>query len=310
MTYGVDVVGPGAAVPDDISIDPGIAGSDPAGRPRSRIGPALRRALGFLPIMWLTLVVAAAVLAPWLPIDDPEAIAVQDKLMSPGGKYVLGSDGVGHDILSRLIFGARTSLVIAVGGVLLAAFFGGLLGLIAGFFGGLIDRILVGVADVMLSFPPLVLLIGVLSFAGPSLGTLTIVIGVLAIPRYLRVVRASTLTIVGREFVQAARFLGARRRDLLMREVLPNVAPSLITYAVLNVSVIVILEGGLAFLGLSVPPPAPTWGGMIAEGKRHLAEVPHVSVIPAVVMLFTVLSANFLGDRLRTRLVDIRPEAI
>ncbi|TQM11942.1 ABC transporter permease [Pseudonocardia kunmingensis] len=256
-------------------------------------------------VAWLVLIGVFAAFAEWLPVADPEMLSVEAMLQPPSGEHLLGTDGTGRDILARIVHGARVSVVVSLAAVSVGLVVGGTLGIVVGFFRGRAETFVMAAVDVILAFPGLVLLLALVAFVGQSLVAISLVIGFLSIPVYARVARANTLSVAQREFVLAARAMGAKPLRLLVSEVLPNVVLPLLAYALVATGVIVILEGSLAFLGLSVPPPAPTWGSMIAEGKRHLETSPHVAAIPAVVMFLTVLSLNLVGDRLRGRF-DVR----
>jgi len=179
---------------------------------------------------------------------------------------------------------------------------------LAGYFRGLFETLVVGGIDVLLAFPPLVLALAITTYLGQSVLNITITLGVLSIPALTRVARAATLTFAEREFVTAARALGASHGRILMRELLPNIALPLIAFFLLAVAVIIVVEGALSFLGLGVPPPAPSWGGMIAEGRDSLDTAPSIAFLPASTMFLTVLAFNMVGDRLRA-LTDPRPGA-
>jgi peptide/nickel transport system permease protein len=285
-----------------------LAGTPPAATAAT---PARRRVGGrsgivfWLALGWLVIVGICAAFAQWIPVADPEAISVPDMLQPPSAEHLLGTDGTGRDILARLVHGARVSVVVSLSAVSIGLLVGGTLGIVVGFFRGRLETLVMAGVDVILAFPGLVLLLALVAFVGQSLVAISLVIGFLSIPIYARVARANTLSVAQREFILSARAMGARPSRLLVSEVLPNVILPLLAYALVATGVIVILEGSLAFLGLSVPPPAPTWGSMIAEGKRHLEASPHVAIIPAVAMFLTVLSLNLVGDRLRGRF-DVR----
>lgn len=262
----------------------------------------------WLSVLWLLVVVAAAVTASWLPIDDPLALDVSHKLSRPGENgFLLGSDGLGRDILARLVHGSRVSLVVSLAAVSIGVVGGGVLGMAAGFLRGWFDRVVMATSDVLLAFPALVLLLGLLAYVGQSLFIITVTIGIVSIPRYARVARANTLSVSHREFAVAAELFGATRRRILFREIAPNVMVPVLAFGFLSIGVVIVLEGSLSFLGLSVRPPTPTWGGMIADGRRFLQDAPHVSAIPSMVMFLTVLAVNFVGDRLRSHFFDLRP---
>jgi peptide/nickel transport system permease protein len=277
----------------------------------------LTRLLTFwIPLTWLLLVTLCAVTAGWMPVTAPDSMDYDHQNASPGTMvilpdtmagvagarsriYWLGTDSMGRDILSRVITGARVSLTVGVASPLIGLIIGGLLGMIAGYFRGWTESIIIGVMDVILAFPGLVLLLAMGFYFGTSLWTLIPSLGFLSIPAFCRVSRAATLQLASREFVLAAKMIGNSTSSILAREILPNVAIPLCVYGLIVMALMVVVEGVLSFLGLSVPPPTPSWGGMIAGGREVLGEAPHVCLIPAAVLFLTVLSLNVLGDTLR-----------
>lgn len=261
-------------------------------------------------VVWLGLVVFAAITATFLPIPDPNDVNVPDKLARPLQEgYFLGTDGLGRDIFSRLIHGARVSLTISGTAVVIGMLAGGTLGMVTGYFRGWFEGLVMGIINVVLAFPGLVLLLGLVAFVGQSLTAITMVVGVLAIPVYTRVARATTLRVAQREYVLAARAMGAKSSRILFREIAPNVFLPVAAFGLVALGTVIVLEGALAFLGLSVQPPAATWGSMISEGKRHLNDTGHVALIPSGVMFLTVLSLNFVGDTLRSKF-DVKEAAL
>ncbi|MGI8793680.1 MAG: ABC transporter permease [Acidimicrobiales bacterium] len=273
--------------------------------------PNKKRRIGFwLAVGWLVAVVVGAILADVLPLRDPNAQTIVNRLSKPGQNgYLLGADPNGRDILARLIFGARVSLIVSVTAVTVGSVVGGALGLTAGFFRGWYERLVMSAVDVVLAFPALVLLLALVAFMGQSLRIISGVIGFLAIPTYARVARATTLTISQREYVLAARAMGAKSTRILIKELLPNVMLPVLAFGLVALGLVIVAEGSLAFLGLSVQFPTPTWGAMIAEGKIHLRRAPHISLIPSMAMLLTVLSINYVGDSLRSRF-DVRESSL
>ena len=257
--------------------------------------------LGWMCVAWLALMVVCAAGANLLPIESPADIDFSaDVLATPGTEnHPLGTDEVGRDILARLVFGARVSLVVGFGVALVGGTIGTAIGIVSGFLGGTVDLVLMGLVGILLAFPALILLIAVAAFLQPTLPTITLAISVIAVPAFARIARATTLTFAQREFVTAARALGAKRSRILVREILPNVLYPVVAFALLVVAIAIVAEGGLAFLSLSVQGQA-SWGGMINGGRGDLNTAPHVSLIPALVMFLTVLSVNFLGDKFRT----------
>lgn len=254
---------------------------------------------------WLVMVAFCAIFADWLPVRDPLDPVIANRLNGPLTSNLLGADGLGRDILARLVHGARVSVVIALTAVSIGMVIGGTLGILAGYFRGHFERGLMAVLDVILAFPWLVLLLALVAFIGQSLAAISVAIGFLWIPAYARVARANTLSVVQREYVLAARAMGAGTFRILLREVLPNVILPVLAYGLVAMGLVIIVESALAFLGLSVEAPQPTWGGMISEGKRHLATAVHVALVPSITMFLTVLSLNYVGDRLRSRF-DVR----
>ena len=276
-------------------------GAVPAGNRRRRgHGVVFWVAVG-----WLALVALAALFAEVLPVADPIKPDVVDRLSMPSWEHPLGTDGLGRDTLSRLVHGARVSLIVSLTAVGIGMLVGGTAGMLAGFRRGRFEATLMAVVNVILAFPGLVLLLVLLAFVGQSLPVISMVVGFLSIPVYTRVARANTLAVAQRDFVLAAHTMGASRRRLLWREIAPNVVLPVAAFGLVAMGVVIVLEGSLAFLGLSVEAPAPTWGGMIAEGKRYLSDAPQVALIPSAVMFLTVLALNFAGDVLRRRF-DVR----
>lgn len=267
------------------------------------------RVFFYLALSWLVVVVMCAVLANVLPVKDPNFQIIQSRLEPPGRGGILGSDDLGRDILARLVFGARVSLIVSLTAVIVGSVVGGAIGLTAGFFRGWYERIVMSLVDVILAFPALVLLLALVAFVGQSLSTIALVIGFLAIPAYTRVARATTLSVAQREFVLAARAMGATNRRILFRELLPNVALPVVAFGLVAIGLVIVAEGALAFLGLSVKFPTATWGSMIAAGKIHIRDAPHLALIPSLAMFFTILSLNYVGDQLRSRF-DVRESAL
>jgi peptide/nickel transport system permease protein len=273
---------------------------------RRRSGPGV---LFLCAAGWIALIVLAAVLADLLPIPSPSDMDMLGRRAPPGGEHLLGTDGLGRDMLSRLIYGARISLTVGLLAPVIGVVIGGALGILAGYFRGRFEAFAVGGVDVLLAFPPLVFALAVTAYLGQSVLNLTLVIGVLGIPAFTRVARAVTLSLTEREFVVAARALGATHARILIRELLPNVALPLLAFFLLGVAVTIVVEGALSFLGLGVPPPAPSWGSMIGEGRESLEIAPWLAFLPAGTMFITVLAFNVVGDTLRA-LTDPRPGAL
>ena len=285
--------------------------------------PTKRKGIGFLgwfSIAWLTLLVLAGALANFLPLDDPAAEVTTPKLAPMQEGHIFGADANGRDMLARVIFGARTSLIIAVCAIGVGLIFGGTLGLLAGYFRNWVGNILTSFFDILLAIPQLVLALSLVSVlkGDPSAedGThlsivliLVIALGLVSIPLLARITRASTLSWSQREFVMAARAQGASHARILWREILPNVAPAIMSIALLGVAIAVVAEGGLAILGASVEPPQATLGSLVATGKPDLTEAPFLVWIPVFAIFLTAASLNYLGDLVRDRF-DVRESAL
>jgi peptide/nickel transport system permease protein len=270
----------------------------------------LRRPLGilfWLALGYLGLVVLLAILASVLPIPNPNFQNYAAINASPSIHHLLGTDDLGRDILSRLIFGARVSLVVGFGSVAIGLLIGGTLGLVSGYKGGRLDISINAGAFVLLAFPAIVAVIAIVAFWGANLWKITIILGVATIPLLYRVVRASSLAFANRDFVIAAKTMGANTPRILFREILPNVVPAAVTFGLITVAGVIVIEGSLAFLGLSIPPPTPSWGNMISEGATNgnLQTNPYIMMWPVLAMFLLLLSINLIGDRLRQRF-DIR----
>ncbi len=262
-----------------------------------------------LSIGWLALVVVLAVIAAWLPLPAPDEQDLLNTLAAPGAGAWLGTDSLGRDILSRLIHGGRVSLSVALGSVAIGMLGGGALGLVAGFFGSWSDRLIMGAMTVLLCFPGIILAIALVSSLGPNLANVTMAIGVIFVPAFARIARANTLSLRHREFVLAAQVLGARAPRVLLREILPNLMPALLSYAVVMLGVAILAEAALGFLGLSVRPPQPSWGGMIASERSNLTDAPLAVFVPALWMMATVLAINWIGESVR-RLFDVKAQTL
>ncbi|HWX26816.1 MAG TPA: ABC transporter permease [Steroidobacteraceae bacterium] len=263
----------------------------------------------WLCVVWLVVLATTAIGARWLPLADPLETDFLHRRVAPNGDFWLGTDQLGRDTLSRIIFGARVSLSIAIAASLLSAFFGVFFGLPAGYFRGRLEAGVVGATDIVLAFPPIILLLLVAAYGGASLTNLVLVLGFLGIPGYTRIARATTLNFAQRDFVTAARAIGASHFRIMVRELLPNLVAPIFAIVVLSMSRIIVIEGTLSFLGLSLPPPAPTWGNMIAAGVSELAFHPAISFVPAGVMFITILALVVISDALR-RASDLRDTAL
>ncbi len=267
-------------------------------------GQRLRRWLGRYGMLavggTIVLVMSVAALgAPWLAPADPTALNVDAILQAPSLTHPLGTDALGRDVLSRLLWGGRVSLWVGFVAVGLSVSIGLALGLAAGYFGGLVDETIMRGVDVMLCFPSFFLILAVIAFLEPSLTNIMIVIGLTSWMGVARLVRAETLTLRGRDFVLAARVAGAGPVRILLLHILPNALAPVLVSATLGVAGAILVESSLSFLGLGVQPPMPSWGNVLMEGKDVLTVAPWLSFFPGLAILVTVLGYNLLGEALR-----------
>ncbi len=247
--------------------------------------------------MGLFLLLAA--LAPWAAPYDPLEQDLYNRLSPPSMTHPFGTDDFGRDILSRVIYGTRISLRIGVAAVMIALVAGTVIGIVAGYYGGALDQVLMRLMDLMLAFPSILLAIGIVAILGPGLDNAMIAIGVVAIPQYSRLIRASTLTVREADYVQALRALGAKDLRILMTAVLPNCLAPLIVQSTLSLATAILDAAGLSFLGLGAQPPMPEWGAMLSGGRELILSAPWVLTYPGVAIFVTVLAFNLLGDGLR-----------
>ena len=252
--------------------------------------------------------VVLAVVAPALAPSDPVRNDLLERLVPPmwmeggSGRHPLGTDTLGRDVVSRLLYGARGSLVVGFSAVVLAGTLGLVLGLVAGYYGGRLDDVVMRLGDVQLAFPALVLAIAVLAVVGSGLVNIVLVLGVTGWVTYARIARGETLSLRHREFVEGARALGAGDAAILWRHVLPNLLPSITVIATFSVARTIIAEASLSFLGLGLPPPAPSWGAMLDEGRNYLTTGWWLALFPGLAILAVVLGINVVGDWLRDAL--------
>ncbi|WP_420236956.1 ABC transporter permease [Telmatobacter bradus] len=258
---------------------------------------------GLIGAALLLLIVVAAGLASWLPLANPLHIDLHARFTPPGSSHhLLGADALGRDVLSRIVFGGRFTMAVALSATALGLLLGVSAGLMAGYFGGLLDRLLMRLVDIVLSIPVMLLALLVIAALGPSNLHLICVLGLTSWVRFARIVRAECLSLRKRGFVLAARVIGAGPWRILFRHILPVIWPSILTIASLEMSRIVLMEVGLSFLGLGVQPPAPGWGRMLAEGRNYLTTAWWLTVVPGLAIVVTVLSVTLMGNALRRNL--------
>lgn len=251
---------------------------------------------------WLTLVLLTTVSASWLPIQDPTMQSLTNMLASPGPQRWFGADSLGRDIFARTIHGFRITLLVSLGSVAIALFVGGALGICAGYFRGWTERVILTAANILLAFPPLVLIIALVAYPGDPLLKVMVALAIVFTPSFIRIARANTLRYSEQDFITAARAAGMADMRLITRELLPNLVPSLLAYCLLLVAIAAVAEAGLSFLGLGVPAPAPTLGGMMASEQGNVLEAPHAVFFPAAMLFVTIFSLNLIGEEVQRRI--------
>lgn len=270
------------------------------GRAPSRFWTAaLRHKMASFGVFLVALVVLSALLAPWISPHDPLDQNVLQRLAPPSADFPLGNDSFGRDILSRILWGGRVSLVVSTSAVLIAIVIGGVLGILAGYFGGLFDRVTMAAMDVLLSFPTLVMGLLVMAMLGPTIGNLILAIALTAVAPFARIARAPTLAIKERDFVEAGRALGFSDLRIMVVHILPNIIDEILVMASLWLATAIRTEASLSFIGLGVRPPTPTWGGMIREGFENILDAPGLAIFPSLAILAVMLGLNMVGDGLR-----------
>jgi peptide/nickel transport system permease protein len=290
--------------PPDVALD----ATSPAAA-AERGSPLLRRLSrlrwGVAAAIVLLAIVLSAMLAPWISPHDPLAVDIRHRLAPPawmaGGTpdHLLGTDQVGRDLLSRVIYGGRISLIVGVSAVILSASIGILAGLAAGYFGGSLDWTIMTVVNIVLTFPFVLLALAVIAVLGPSVPNMIVVLGVAGWPIYARVIRAETQALREREFVTAGRALGMSHARLIFRQILPNLVSAGVVIATLQVAQVIVLESFLSFLGLGVQPPIPAWGNMLGEGRVYMLNSWWIAAFPGAAIFVTTLVINLLGNALR-----------
>ncbi|WP_139331848.1 ABC transporter permease [Paenibacillus amylolyticus] len=268
---------------------------------------------GMFGAVLVLLVVLIAIGAPLLTSHDPAAVNPLNRLKPPawleGGtaEYWLGTDNLGRDMWSRIVYGARVSLIVGMGAVIVSGIIGAILGLVAGFYGKWVDAVIMRVGDAFMAIPTILFMLVVMAIVGPGITTLIFVIGVTNWVPFTRVVRSEVLSIKERDFVHAARSIGAKNGRLILKHILPNILSSFIVICGMNVGTTIIMEASLSFLGLGIKPPDVSWGGMLSDGRQYVATSWWVATFPGLAITFTVLGVIFLGDWLRD-VLDPRTE--
>ena len=271
-------------------------------RGRSGVLAAIaREPVALVGLVMVAVYAAVALGVGFLPLHDPLQVSA-DRLAAPTAAFPFGTDALGRDLFSRVLFGARLSMQVAGLSVAAATIVGGFLGLVSGYLGGIADLVIGRVMDVFFAFPAILLALGIVAALGPDTRNVIIAIAVVYTPIFMRVVRGPVLALVVRDFVEAARAIGATRSRIIGRHIVPNLLSTLIVQVSLALSWAVLTEGALSFLGLSAQPPAPSWGVMLNEGRQYLEFATHLAIFPGLAIMMAVLGFNLLGDGLRDAL--------
>lgn len=271
---------------------------------RKSLGPA-----AWVAIAWLVLVLGLSLLAPLLPIPDPSETFPSIARQGPSAGHLLGGDTLGRDLLARIVYGTRASFAVGFGSVAFGFVIGGMLGLISGFFRGRVDGVLTPLMNILLAIPQFILalsLVNVFATGADVTSTRRLVVlilglGIVSIPLLGRITRANTLAWSEREFVLAARAMGAKSWRIMFRDVLPNVLPAMLAIGFLGVGIAIVAEGGLSLFGVGVQPPTPSWGNIISEGQSQMRNAPHIVIFASLVLFLTVMALNYLGDVISQR---------
>lgn len=282
--------------------------NQPIGKKRSQVKETWRRLKksrnAMVGLALIIIIVAAALAAPLLFDYETQVIQqnIAERLQSPSLRHLLGTDNLGRDILARIMYGARISLMIGTISCLICCTTGVMLGAIAGFFGGKLDDVIMRFFDILLAIPSTLMAIVLVAAFGTSLFNIIIAVGLPTLPQYVRITRASVMTIKQQEYVEAARAVGASNLQIIRTHILPNCLAPVLVQATLRVATVIADAAGLAFLGLGIPAPRPDWGGMLATGRDFLRDYPHTVLFPGLAIMLTILALNLLGDGLRDAL--------
>jgi peptide/nickel transport system permease protein len=262
----------------------------------------LRNRLAALGVVIVSVLLLVALLAPWLAPYDPEAQFSADARKPPSAQYLFGTDTIGRDNFSRILYGTRVSLMVGIASMLIAALLGVTIGLLAGYYGGWLDTVLMRTMDALLAFPAVLLAIFIIAVLGPSLFNAILAVGIVYTPTFARLIRANALSIREKEYLESARAIGLRDGQIMRRVILLNSLSPIVVQFSLGVGYAILVEAGLSFLGLGVQPPTPAWGSMLGFGRTYMSIAPWLTAFPGLAIFVTVLGFNFVGDGLREAL--------
>lgn len=250
----------------------------------------------------ILIILTSALFAPMIAPHNPYETNVMNRMEGPSTTYLLGTDSVGRDILSRLIFAARPAVYVSFGGLFISIFIGMVLGTIAAYSGGYIDNLIIFLFDVIRAFPPIILVLVLLAVTGPSLRNVIIILGITIMPRYGRVVRAETLSEKEEDYVEAARSLGADSSRIISKHIVPNIFASVLVLGGMDMATMIMWEAGLSFIGLGLQPPESSWGVMLQDGYQYIQAAPHMIIWPALAIIITMLGFSLFAESLRVAL--------
>ncbi len=262
----------------------------------------MKSRIGVLGIVFIGILVLVAIFAPVIAPHDPLEQNIMTRYQAPSSEHLLGTDEMGRDILSRIIYGSRISLQVGLFSIGIALVTGVFLGLIAGYYGGVLDMVIMRIMDIMLAFPAILLAIAIVAILGPQLRNAMLAIGVINIPRFARIIRSSTISIKESEYIAAARMMGANDFRIIFHHLLPNAMAPLIVQTTLSIATAILEAAALSFLGLGAQPPTPEWGAMLSDARSSLQRAPWVATFPGLAIIFGVLGFNLMGDGLRDAL--------
>jgi peptide/nickel transport system permease protein len=259
----------------------------------------LRHKPSIVGLVLVMLLLCVSVLVPWLAPYDPLKISISERILPPSMEHLFGTDHFGRDVLTRILYGTRLSLQVGIFSVMLGGLIGIVLGSLGGYFGGWVDNLIVLLMDTLISFPATLLGIGFMAVMGPNIENTILALAVIGVPRYGLVVRGATLSIREKEYVEAARAAGSGHLKIIFLHVLPGAMAPLIVVTTIGIANAILIEAALSFLGLGVPPPAPSWGNILADGRNFLTQAPWLTIFPGLAISLTVLGFNTFGDGLR-----------
>ncbi|WP_153463271.1 MULTISPECIES: nickel transporter permease [Sediminibacillus] len=297
-----------AAIPQTTPTPPGVPEREKAATAKSSslwldaFSRLIRSKTSFIGLLIILLLLVVAAMAPVVATHDPTDQQLLDRYLAPSGDHWLGTDELGRDIYSRIVYGTRISIQIGLIAVGISAVIGILLGGIAGYFGRWVDQVIMRVIDILMAFPSILLAIALVAVLGASLTNAMIAIGIVGVPQFARIVRSTVLSVKETEYIEAARAIGAKNNRILFQHVLPNCLAPIIVQATLSIGTAILDAAGLSFLGLGAQPPSPEWGAMLSDGRAALQTAPWVVAFPGLAIFLVVLGFNLFGDGLRDAL--------